>query len=207
MTFETFFVTESGETIDMRNSTNFTIKESGTVRCVAIHLNGKTSEQVTAKFTKRISETKIKLDSEYNNQYTGGSYDALVDGMRGGTDFRTGAWQGYQGQPVIATIDLGKNIPITTIGLSCLQETKSWIWYPVKIEYYTSTDGVKFEIAGTMTEEISQSETPSVKEFTIKTNTSARYIKVVATPMEIIPSWHLGAGGKPWIFVDEIIIK
>jgi predicted alpha-1,2-mannosidase len=207
MTFETFFVTESGETIDMRNSTSFKIKESGIVRCVAIHLNGKTSEQVTAKFTKRISETKIKLDSQYNNQYTGGSYDALVDGMRGGTDFRTGAWQGYQGQPVIANIDLGKNIPINSIALSCLQETKSWIWYPVKIEYYISTDGVKFESVGTATEEISKSETPSVKEFTVKTKASARYIKVVATPMESIPLWHLGAGGKPWIFADEIIIK
>jgi hypothetical protein len=31
-----------------------------------------------------------------------------VDGLRGGHDFRTGEWQGYQGQDVNATVDLGE---------------------------------------------------------------------------------------------------
>jgi len=33
-------------------------------------------------------------------------------------------------------------------------------------------------------------------------------VKVIAKPaFDVIPSWHLGAGGKPWIFVDEVIVK
>jgi hypothetical protein len=35
-----------------------------------------------------------------------------------------------------------------------------------------------------------------------------RYVKIVAKPaFDVIPSWHLGAGGKPWIFVDEVVVR
>jgi len=32
-------------------------------------------------------------------------------------------------------------------------------------------------------------------------------VKVLATNFGIIPDWHLGEGGKAWLFVDEIIIE
>ena len=38
-------------------------------------------------------------------------------------------------------------------------------------------------------------------------NLKARYIKIKAENYGICPDWHLGAGGKTWIFVDEITIK
>ena len=38
-------------------------------------------------------------------------------------------------------------------------------------------------------------------------NTKAKYIKVTAENYGICPDWHLGAGGKTWLFVDELIIK
>ena len=39
------------------------------------------------------------------------------------------------------------------------------------------------------------------------TNLNARYIKIKAENYGVCPDWHLGAGGKTWIFVDEITIK
>ena len=38
-------------------------------------------------------------------------------------------------------------------------------------------------------------------------NLKARYIKIKAENYGVCPDWHLGAGGKTWIFVDEITIK
>ena len=35
----------------------------------------------------------------------------------------------------------------------------------------------------------------------------AKGIKIKAENYGICPDWHLGAGGKTWIFVDEITIK
>jgi hypothetical protein len=163
----------------------------------------------TADFYERQTDRTIVSLTPYNNQYTGGGNEALVDGMRGGADFRTGSWQGWQGQSMECVIDLGEERAITTVGLSCLQETKSWIWFPSRIEVQLSHDGKKFAPAASIDITQYQKEaTPSTREFTKDLRGSARYVKVIAKPaFDIIPSWHLGAGGKPWIFADEIIIK
>ena len=34
-----------------------------------------------------------------------------------------------------------------------------------------------------------------------------RYIKIIAKKLGKLPEWHLGAGGKSWIFIDEIEVK
>jgi hypothetical protein len=163
----------------------------------------------TADFYKRQTDRTIVSLTPYNNQYTGGGNEALVDGMRGGADFRTGSWQGWQGQAMECVIDLGEERAITTVGLSCLQETKSWIWFPSKIEIQLSHDGKKFAPSASIDITQYQKEAaPSNREFTKDLRGSARYVKVIAKPaFDVIPSWHLGAGGKPWIFADEVIIK
>lgn len=49
---------------------------------------------------------------------------------------------------------------------------------------------------------------PVLKEFRQSVSvTRARYIRVKAYNFGKIPAWHAGAGGDPWIFVDEIFIK
>jgi hypothetical protein len=163
----------------------------------------------TTDFFERQSDRKILSLTPYNNQYTGGGNEALVDGMRGGADFRTGSWQGWQAQPMECVIDLGEERAITTVGLSCLQETKSWIWFPSKIEIQLSHDGKKFATAASIDiTEYQKEATPSTREFTQNIRASSRYVKVIAKPaFESIPSWHLGAGGKPWIFADEVIVE
>ena len=106
-------------------------------------------------------------------------------------------------------IDLGEERAITTVGLSCLQETKSWIWFPSKIEIQLSHDGKKFAPAGAIDiTEYQKEVAPSSREFTTNLRGSARYVKVIAMPaFETIPNWHLGAGGKPWIFADEVVVR
>ena len=34
----------------------------------------------------------------------------------------------------------------------------------------------------------------------------ARYVKIIAKNIKACPQWHPGAGGKAWIFVDEVLI-
>jgi predicted alpha-1,2-mannosidase len=163
----------------------------------------------TADYYKRDSNRRMLSLTPYNNQYTGGGDEALIDGMRGGVDFRTGSWQGWQGQSMECVIDLGAEQAITTVGLSCLQETKSWIWFPSRIEIQLSHDGKTFAQAAAIDITEYQKETqPSTREFTKDLRASARYVKVIAKPaFDAIPAWHLGAGGKPWIFADEVVVK
>ena len=48
----------------------------------------------------------IDLHARYSRQYTAGGDEGLIDGFRGGLNWRTGGWQGYQDTDFEAVVDL-----------------------------------------------------------------------------------------------------
>jgi hypothetical protein len=49
---------------------------------------------------------------------------------------------------------------------------------------------------------------PKTRDYTKEISpVTARYVRVHAYNLGKIPSWHPGAGGDAFIFVDEIIIQ
>ena len=189
----------------------FTISEALTLK-VYSELNGKKSPTITTKFFKIDPNLSLTLDTEYANQYNGGGKDALIDGIVGAQDFRTGTWQGYFDKDVIATVDLGSIKAINTVTVGFLQDQRSWIFYPTAVECWGSNDGKNF-----MSIDKSQSidatipsENVTIKNVTFKqAKTKYRYIKVVAKKLGELPEWHLGHkhNGRSWLFVDEITIQ
>ena len=151
----------------------------------------------------------MKSIGAYSSQYTGGGDEAIIDGLRGTSNFASGEWQGFWGKPFEAIIDLRREMEIKTVGGSFLQVVPSWIWMPDRIEYDISTDGENFTRVAEIRTNYPQRETkPVMKEFTEAIPpTRARYVRVRAYNFGKIPAWHPGAGGDPWIFVDEIIIR
>lgn len=176
---------------------------------------------VYAKYIKIPKGHSIKLMSKYSPQYNAGGDNALIDYIRGGTDFRTGEWQGYEGQDFEAIVDLGEVKDIHKLGLGCLQDIGSWIWYPKQVVFEVSEDGINYHVASTMDNTVSERDIePQTKDFLenynvmdyenkfyLKEFPKARYIKVHAKSFGTIPDWHEGRGGKSWMFIDEIIIE
>lgn len=167
------------------------------------------SSVAEATFYKRPNNWSVRIVSPYSSQYTGGGDDAIVDGLRGTPNFASGEWQGYQGRTFEAVIDLKKETVVREVGGSFLQVVRSWIWMPDRIEFDVSTDGVNFMRVAEIEPGFPQQEMePVMQEFaTTVTPTRVRYVRVRAHNIGKIPSWHAGAGGDPWIFVDEIFIK
>ena len=149
------------------------------------------------------------MKNAYNSQYTAGGDIALLDFIRGGENFRTGAWQGYYGVDFEVVIDLGKAQKINTLSAGFLQEHKSWIWMPGYVEFFVSNDGTKFSKVARIENMVDEKENGGIiKEFGKGgINKTARYIKVFAKGMDACPEWHVGAGNKAWMFVDEISIN
>lgn len=169
------------------------------------------SDTLKTPFSRIDPDRKLRLESTYANQYNGGGKNALIDGVKGTRDFRTGAWQGYQGTDVVAIVDLGKIQPIDSINVSFLQDQRSWIFYPKRVRCSIAPGNVFYK--SLPQQEINsekQSDGTAVQQvsFPMK-GYSARYIKIVAETIGDLPDWHLGApmNGKAWIFIDEIEIK
>lgn len=168
------------------------------------------SNTISAQFFKKPNNYSINIKSKYNPQYHAGGPEGLLDGILGTENWRKGDWQGYQSQDFEAVVDLHEVKNITEISARFLQDQRSWILLPTKVEYYISEDNVNFTYFGS----INNTLDPKIEEniilnFTANETKSkkARFIKVIAKNFGKLPEWHQGFGGDAFIFVDEILIK
>lgn len=142
-------------------------------------------------------------------KYTGGGDFALTNGMLGAKANDDGNWQGYEQIDLDATVDLGAVTAVSKVTTRFLVDHHSWIFGPTAVQYQASEDGktftsvgnFEFPVPGAVQEvsilELSQ-PVPAVK---------ARYVRVFARNLGVCPPWHLGRGGKAWLFVDEIVVE
>lgn len=185
------------------------IRNTTTLRAFAKTPGMIKSFDITATFSKIPKNRKITLNTKYASQYSAGGDFALIDHVKGGDNFRTGAWQGYEGVDINALIDLGKIEEIHSISMGFLQDEASWIFFPLQVDYSLSADGnVYNKIPAILNDIPGQQPGPLTKEFSVAIKgEKVRYIKVVANNRGICPPWHAGAGQKAWIFADEISVE
>jgi hypothetical protein len=141
--------------------------------------------------------------------YSAGGDMALIDGLRGGLDFKTGVWQGYEGVDVDAIVDLGSVRRLGRVSTGFLQDQDSWIFFPEAVEYSVSIDGKSFTpVARSARSVPAREEGARIESISSgPIGKSARYVRVHALNIGLCPTWHEGAGGKAWIFADEIVVE
>ena len=169
------------------------------------------SATLTSNFVKKSTDKSLILKTSYANQYSASGENTLIDGIYGGHDYRTGDWQGFYGKDVVAEIRFNELKKIKVMGVSCLKDIKSWIFFPKEITILGSLDGVDFEKIKTiriskMNENDKNNE---VKKFIYKNDNlkSYRVFKFLVSNAGKCPNWHLGSGNNSWLFLDEIILE
>jgi hypothetical protein len=187
----------------------FEISQTSTIEAY-VKTNEGQSNTISATFFKKPNNYSINIKSVYNPQYHAGGPEGLLDGILGTENWRKGDWQGYQSQDFEAVVDLKEVKNINEISARFLQDQRSWILMPTKVDYYISEDNVNFTYFGLVNNTLD----PKLEENTILNFTSnetkdkkARYVKVIAKNFGKLPEWHQGAGGDAFIFVDEILVK
>ena len=177
------------------------------VRAAALQ-DGRWSQTVDAKFHYVDAKLAVKVDHPYSDQYEAGGLKALIDHQRGGDNFRTGTWQGYQGVDLVATVDLGESQRVNRLAGSFLQEQGSWIFMPSEVEFFVSDDGKTFRSVGKVHNDVPQNEEDAViQELAVRPRCEARFVKMAAKNIGTCPDWHVGAGQPAWIFCDEFVIE
>lgn len=178
---------------------------------------GRTPEQYQADIENYLDKNrpgnlayraKIKLVHKPDRRYQAGGAKGLVDGVCGQLNYMHN-WLGFYGTPMEATIDLGKKHAVSEVFADFFFFPLSWIFVPSRVEVYTSVNGKRWTLAGTVEgtnpEELSR---PDIHHFRLEgINAHARYVKVVARPLDQIPEWHRAVGNPCWIFCDEIIVR
>ena len=152
---------------------------------------------------------EIRLVNGATPKYTDKGAGVLVDGLRASSKFNDGYWLGLQGEDLDAVIDLGKTQPIQKVSVGFLENQGSWIFFPRVVEFSFSSDGKSFlPVQGVSGPKAKENPHRIIKDFSVSLrNTEACFLRVKAISIGVCPEWHKGAGGKAWIFADEIIVE
>ena len=200
-----FYQINQDETV-LYDST-FIISESANIKTWAIKNDVSYGDSLEIELYKhkgldaRIGNLKV-----YSKTYDGGGDDAIVNGLRGGLNFRDGHWQGYFGTDFEATITFDSIQRIDSVISSFYQYNLSWIFMPKQILVYTSVDGDNYYKRAKLSPSISvKQEGQFFEEFVLTfPEVEAKHVKIKALNYGVCPDWHPAAGSKSWLFVDEV---
>ena len=185
----------------------FTITSSTTIKAVAIK-NGKSSFVDEGVFKKISSNLKLTLLTKYLPNYADEGDNTLINGIRGKNNWRLGNWQGYQGNDLVAVVDMGQVKPVKEVGLGTLQDSGAWIVFPRYVEYWVSDNGTDYKLATTVKTKVNIDDYKvQIQDFRADLNTNTRYIKIVAKQYGPLPDWHESKGSPSYIFADEIMVE
>ncbi|MCX6307053.1 MAG: GH92 family glycosyl hydrolase [Bacteroidetes bacterium] len=187
----------------------FVFRKTTRLRAFAVTQELQKSLIIDAKFIQIPKNRKITLKNSYSSQYAAGGDLGLIDFLRGGDDFRTGTWQGYEGVDLEAVIDLGVSKPIRKLSAGFIQDQGAWIFMPEEVTWWISDDNVDFKRLAAIPNDVDEHHDGAItREFSLSSKgIKCRYIKVLAKNRGTCPAWHPGAGNKSWIFADEITIE
>jgi hexosaminidase len=183
----------------------------GTVR-VQPFLKGKPMIQSAALTIERhlaVGRT-VTLTIPNSPKYPGTGAFTLTDSLHGSMDFHDSLWQGWEGDDMEAVVDLGKLTPIREVELTTLQVMRSWILLPRRVLIWLSDDGAAWRPVADLTHDVPHERDGSFPHRfsqSLPAGTRARYVKVRAVNAGPLPAWHPGAGGKAWVFADEVSVR
>ncbi len=150
---------------------------------------------------------KVELLTKYSDKYPVGGVSALTDGLRGLSDYHFN-WLGFEGEDLVAVIDLGKETMCTSVTANFLRDQYSWIFLPVEFSVAISQDGKNFITVGKLKHQTVNNREIIIKPYQIRFYPKkVRYLKITAKNMKTCPPWHPGANLPSWIFCDELVVE
>ncbi len=187
----------------------FTLSSNTMVKAIAAHPEKQPSYVDSARYYRAYAVQSIRNVTQPSPKYSGRGEQTLINSIRAPSSFGDKEWQGYEATDVDVVLDLGRVRTVRRVTVGCLSDNASWIFLPVKIEVRTSRDGIEYSPIKARAYEIpSANEGVFIKDLVVDINpVEVQYVSVNVKNIGTCPSWHSGAGGKAWLFVDEIFIE
>ena len=175
-----------------------------------ISLKSYQSAVVSSYFIKKEAGITLHLSTPFSSQYAASGANSLIDGIRGGNEYRTGDWQGFYGKDVAAEVVFSEPRTLNEVGVSFIRDVRSWIFFPSSIRIETSVDGVNYTLLKYVNFPALSENDATVLKNEFLTDAGKNVIKSIRFIIQNAgncPKWHLGNGNPSWLFLDELIIR
>ncbi len=186
------------------------------VKAAPVNESGLTCEEY-CRLTRRFLETQVRGNLAFRKKvtaspppspkYSGGNLELLTNGVRGANNYKV-HWLGWEGQNFELLLDLERPVEASVIEISTLWSPSSWILHPVEIKCYVSGDGINYIFAGSQKIEDDQRQAEISKIWSFPASGQKfRFVRFEVQGTLRLFDWHASAGGKSWVFVDEIVVR
>lgn len=186
------------------------IDKTLTLKAVTI-VNGKPAEKPMNQIfnINKATAKPVRYAIPFSKYYRGSGEFMLVNGVRGSSNFEDGEWQGWAGTNMEVIVDLQQATEIHSISVGTLQNAGAYIFFPKKVEFFVSDDGLNFRKIGEVVNDADPlSGEKQLRDFSASFNgVKANFIKVIAKNLGKCPKGHIGEGKDAWLFVDEIMVE
>ena len=211
------YYTLSGGTPD-KNATRYTspitVRGDAIIKAVAYDTaTGLYSPVVSRTLTRFVADKRLTYITRPDPQYTENGEEGLIDRLHGTENYRIGGWQGWTGDMEVI-VDLLETRAVYSVGVECLENMRSWIFFPRQVEISTSLDGQHYTDRWIIPtdrknkfpdsrERQGESVVHNFEAFNLEA-VDARYLRIKAVNYGKMPDWHVSAGEQAWLFVDEV---
>ena len=206
--------TPSGSSIQYTGP--FTVSSDAVIKAISCRSDSSGhfyhSAVVTHRLTHTLNDRKLAYITNPAPEYSENGETGLIDRLHGTENYRIGGWQGWQGDFEVV-VDLLEPRLVSVVGVECLENMRSWIFFPSRVIAELSDDGSNYRPYGSVENNmfpatLERQELSTVHTFSVNnTPQMARYVRIKATNYGKLPGWHISAGNQAWLFVDEIEVR
>ncbi len=141
------------------------------------------------------------------HKYANEDPQTLTDNAFGGGSFYAN-WLGFEGNDMVAVVDLGEVQSFENISTAFLQVMNHVVFFPTEVSYSVSVDGQTYKRVGKVLNERPLQKDSKINDTQLFAlhlpKTNARFVKIEAKNMKTPPMWHHAVGLPSWIFADEV---
>lgn len=169
------------------------------------------SEIAEAEFIQStIAPDAYQMNYLPEDRHKGDGQESLFDRKKAIPDGWNLNWLGFLNNPLEVEMDFDTPADIHSMALSLWQNGGARFFPPKEVQLWTrDSPEQNWQLAKTYQPKPLSKEDPSLlRQFEIPFSAKGvRHLKLLAKPVDRLPSWHGAAGSKAWLMVDEIVMN
>ena len=188
-----------------------TLDQSAKVNFLA-RKEGWEDSEVRSETFVRINRPNLSnklLEHPPKGAYTAKGVNTIFNLRKGSENFRDGEWLGFNGDDLVVNVTLSEAKELSSVYISTLDDTGSWIFPPTKLEVWAGNSADEMRKISEL--KLKSPEGPQPKNMIIHQlrfeKQIIKHLQVKARNYGNLPEWHPGKGTPAWLFIDEVAFE
>lgn len=183
------------------------LTESAVVKAAAFRPSGMSAVWSDSVTFSKSTACDIRLLTAPHPRYAAKGAQTLNDGRYGAATYKTDTWIGFNGEDLVAEIDLGEAQEISSVTFNAFVLTGDWIFDATGASIEVSDNGKDYTAVATAAYPVPTAHVDEIATHKLTFEpVKCQFVKVTVNSIKSMPDFHPGKGHPGFLFVDELVI-